>query len=67
MSKCRLGLTLEMIFRAADKSRKNFILLDEFRLFISKIKLNLRTVEINKLIQIFDDDCSETLKKDQYY
>ena len=63
----RLGLTLEMLFRAVDKKRNNFILLDEFRIFVSKLKLNLNADEINKLVQIFDDDCTETLKKESYF
>jgi hypothetical protein len=63
----RLGLNLEMLFRAADSERKNLILLDEFRIFLGKIKLNLSDPEINKIIQIIDDDCSETLKKSSYY
>jgi Ca2+-binding EF-hand superfamily protein len=56
-----------MLFRAADSERKNLILLDEFRIFLGKIKLNLSDPEINKIIQIIDDDCSETLKKSSYY
>ena len=50
INKKRLGLNLEMLFRAADSERKNLILLDEFRIFLGKIKLNLSEPEINKII-----------------
>lgn len=46
----RLGINLEMIFRAADTGRKGLILLDEFRLFLRKLKLNLNYDEINQLL-----------------
>jgi len=39
-----------MIFRAADTGRKGLILLDEFRLFLRKLKLNLNNDEINQLL-----------------
>ena len=45
-----LGLSLEMLFRAADKNKRNFILLDEFRIFLSKLKLRLTNNEINKIL-----------------
>ena len=48
--KKRLGINLEMIFRAADTGRKGLILLDEFRLFLRKLKLNLNNDEINQLL-----------------
>jgi hypothetical protein len=39
-----------MLFRAADKNKRNFILLDEFRIFLSKLKLRLTNNEINKIL-----------------
>lgn len=48
--KFRIGINLEMIFRAADVQRKGLILLDEFRLFLKKLKLNLSDKEINIIL-----------------
>jgi hypothetical protein len=36
-----LGFTLEAIFRAADKTGKGEILNDDFRVFLSKLKIGL--------------------------
>ena len=42
------GLTLEMIFRAFDVEGKGSIIFDDFRLYLSKLKLGLTPPQITK-------------------
>lgn len=62
----RLGLTLEMLFRAADVETKGFVYVEEFRMFLSKLKLGLSQAEINKLLHLFDEEWTGCVKKDDY-
>ena len=62
----RLGLNLEMLFRAADIESKGCVYVEEFRMFLSKLKLGLSPAEITKLLHMFDEDWTGSIKRDDY-
>lgn len=55
-----------MIYRAADIESKGCIYVEEFRMFLSKLKLGLSQAEINKLLHLFDEEWTGSIKKDDY-
>lgn len=55
-----------MLFRASDTESKGVIHMEDFRIFLSKIKLGLTTAQITKLIQIFDENWTGSIKKEDY-
>jgi hypothetical protein len=59
----QLGFTLEMLFRGTDIESNGMITLDAFKIVLSKMKLSLSPIEINKIAYIFDEDCSGLLYK----
>lgn len=55
-----------MLFRASDTESKGVVHMEDFRIFLSKIKLGLTTSQITKLIQIFDENWTGSVKKEDY-
>jgi len=55
-----------MLFRAADSESKGCIFVEEFRLFLNKLKLGLSQAEINKLLHMFDEEWTGSIKRDDY-
>lgn len=62
----RLGLSLEMLFRAADVECKGCVYVEEFRIFLNKLKLGLTQAEINKILHMFDEEWTGSIKRDDY-
>ena len=56
-----------MLFRAADKQQVNQITVDEFRILLQKLKLGLTGSQISRIVYICDEDCSGTIRKDEFY
>ena len=55
-----------MIFRAADRECTGSILVDEFRIFLNKLKLGLTHSQISRLIFLCDEECTGVIRKDEY-
>ena len=55
-----------MLFRGTDVECNGMISLDSFKIMLSKIKLSLSPIEINKIAYIFDEDCSGVIYKKTY-
>ena len=62
----KLGLSLEMLYRAADVESKGCLFVEEFRMFLGKLKLGLSSAEINKLLHMFDEEWTGSILKDDY-
>lgn len=60
-------LTLEECYRAADFDSDGTVSCEEFSRFISKLKLNISTYELTRLIAILDDDMSGRLESQEFY
>lgn len=56
-----------MVFRAADKDSAGTVLVDDFRIFLSKLKLGLSHSQISRLMFLCDEDCSGVIRKDEFY
>lgn len=63
----RLGLTLEMLYRAADVSSQGNISLEEFKLFLRKVKLKLVPAQLTRFLFLVDEDCSGLIAKEDFY
>ena len=62
----KLGLSLEMLYRAADVESKGCLFVEEFRMFLGKLKIGLSSAEINKLLHMFDEEWTGSILKDDY-
>ena len=62
-----LGLTPEMLFRAADKEYTGALLLDDFRNFLLKLKLGLSPAQISRILFLCNEDCSGIIRREDYY
>ena len=53
-----IGLTLEMIFRGTDMDQTGVISVEAFKIMLYKLALNLDSKQVNRIAQIFDEDCT---------
>ena len=60
-------LTLEECYRAADLDSDGVVSCEEFSRFLSKLKLDLSSYELSRLIAILDDDMSGKLENQEFY
>jgi hypothetical protein len=63
----RLGVDLEGIFRYADVHYRNEVDSDLFRSVLSKMSLGLTLKQVSCLIFIFDEDCTGTISRNEYF
>jgi len=62
----QIGLTLEMIFRGTDIEQTGVISVEAFKITLYKLALNLDSQQVNRIAQIFDEDCSGQIYKKSY-
>ena len=55
-----------MLFRSCDEECEGSIKAEDFRMFLSKVKLGLGQGMINMIVKIFDEDCSGLIKREDY-
>lgn len=60
----RVGLTPEMLYRASDVDGQCAIKVEEFRLFLSKVRLGLNTAQITILCRMIDENYTGIVKKE---
>lgn len=63
----KIGLSLEMLYRAADMSSQGQMTLEDFKLFLKKIKLKLAPAQLTRFLFLVDEDCSGTVTKEDFY
>lgn len=63
----KLGLSLEMIFRAADEQSQGTILLEDLKLFLKKAKFKLAPAQMSRFLFLVDEDCSGSIARSDYY
>lgn len=63
----KMGLTLEMLFRAADSKCKGVVKLEEFKLFLQRIKLKLASAQLARFLYLVDEECTGHLERDDFY
>jgi calpain len=56
-----------MLFRAADTEGLCMVKVEDFRLFLGRVRLGLSQSQITMIVRILDEDCSGIVKKDEYY
>jgi len=62
-----IGLTPESLFRACDDGGKGEIDVDSFRIFLTKVKLGLSSVQAQRIAYLLDDSCSGVIRKEDYF
>ena len=62
----KIGLNLEMLFRACDSKKKNFIKIEELKIFLQRLKLKLKKSQIAKFIYILDEDFRGEISEKNY-
>lgn len=63
----RLGLSPEMLFRASDLEGTGSIKVEDFRLFMSRVRLGLNQSQVTLIVRILDEDCSGIVNKEGIY
>ena len=63
----RIGLTLEMMFRAADTETQGKVLLEEFKIFMRKIKYKITPGQMTRFLFLIDEECTGTITRIDYY
>lgn len=63
----KIGVSLEGIFRYADEHYQNQVDSDLFRALLSKMQLGLTLKQVSCLTFIFDEDCTGTITREEYY
>lgn len=63
----KIGLNMEMIFRAADKDHMNLIAVSDFKIFLQNIGFNLTKSQLSRFLFLLDEDCSGIITRDEYY
>ena len=62
----KLGLNLEMLFRAANSSNKEELSLEEFRVFLKTVKLGLKDSQISRFLYVLDEDFKGSISRREY-
>lgn len=62
-----IGLTPESLYRAADSACAGEIKPQEFKMFLQKAKLGLKSSNIGRIISLCDDDSTGAIKRENYY
>ncbi len=62
----RLGLSLEMLFRAADEKCEGQLLLEDFKLFLRKVRLKMTPGQVTRFLFLVDEECRGTISKLDY-
>ena len=62
----RIGLNLEMIYRAGNINEKPKIQVDEFRAFIRRLKLNVKESHVSRFLYLIDEDFTGFISEEEY-
>ena len=64
---CELqGINCEFLFRAVDFQNKNEVNFSDFKAFLNKIKIGLTSGLVNSILDIFNDNLTESLNYDSF-
>lgn len=63
----RMGLTLEMVFRAADLMCSGSVSLEDLKLFLKKAKFRLAPAQMSRFLFLVDEDCSGSVSRNDFY
>ena len=56
-----------MVFRAADEKYEGQLLLEDFKIFLRRIRLNLTPGQITRFLFLVDEECRGTITKQDYF
>jgi len=62
----RMGMNLEMLFRAADSKSTGEVSVETFRTFLQRFKLNLSRQDISKLLYLVDEDGTGLITREEF-
>lgn len=60
-------LTLEMIYRAADRNNRGKVELEQLKIFIKNMRLKLTPAQLSRFLYMIDEDCTGNIYREDYY
>lgn len=61
-----IGLNLEMLFRASNSKNSKFLKIEEFKIFLQRLKLKLKKSQIARFTYLLDQDFKGQISEEEY-
>ena len=62
----KLGLNLEMLYRACDRDSNGSVYLDDFKHFLKRLNLRITASQLNRFLLMLDEDCTGIISREEY-